>query len=379
MFAFKDYFKILSKLVSFDTQSSDILAFDNNNKELIEYAAEFLEDLGFKVELTLLPNGKYNLAANLNGKNGGMMLSSHTDTVPCDAKFWQSDPFELIQKGENLYGLGACDMKGFAALSLFLAKNIAENGSKKPLHISLTADEETSMIGARHFTNRSDVSPDLIIIGEPSSLHCISAHKGYMARKAVFKGKSCHSSDPRHGINAIKLAFLFVNELNLFEQELKTYNDERFLVSYPTINIGAIHGGDSINRVCAEAELLFDVRPTPLFDAKKIDRRLSEITEKINERFVNAVSIEIPYPDIDVFDNKNKQILSIFEELLDEKAIGVNYCTEASLLKNLGSTVVFGPGNIANAHQIDEHIEICEIERCYYLLEKIYGKLYSVK
>ena len=99
MFAFKDYFKILSKLVSFDTQSSDILAFDNNNKELIEYAAEFLEDLGFKVELTLLPNGKYNLAANLNGKNGGMMLSSHTDTVPCDAKFWQSDPFELIQKG----------------------------------------------------------------------------------------------------------------------------------------------------------------------------------------------------------------------------------------------------------------------------------------
>lgn len=379
MFAFKDYFKILSKLVSFDTQSSDILAFDNNNKELIEYAAEFLEDLGFKVELTLLPNGKYNLAANLNGKNGGMMLSSHTDTVPCAAKFWQSDPFELIQKGENLYGLGACDMKGFAALSLFLAKNIAENGSKKPLHISLTADEETSMIGARHFTNRSDVSPDLIIIGEPSSLHCISAHKGYMARKAVFKGKSCHSSDPRHGINAIKLAFLFVNELNLFEQELKTYSDERFLVSYPTINIGAIHGGDSINRVCAEAELLFDVRPTPLFDAKKIDRRLSEITEKINERFVNAVSIEIPYPDIDVFDNKNKQILSIFEELLDEKAIGVNYCTEASLLKNLGSTVVFGPGNIANAHQIDEHIEICEIERCYYLLEKIYGKLYSVK
>ena len=85
---------------------------------------------------------------------------------------------------------------------------------------------------------------------------------------------------------------------------------------------------------------------------------------------------EKEYPDIDVFDNKNRHILSIFEELLGEDSIGVNYCTEASLLKNLGSTVVFGPGNIANAHQIDEHIEIGEIEKCYYLLEKIYGKLY---
>lgn len=375
MFAFKDYFEILSSLVAFDTQSSDILAFDKSNKELIEYAAGFLEALGFKVELTALSNGKYNLAANLNGKNGGLMLSSHTDTVPCDAKLWQSDPFVLTQKGEKLYGLGSCDMKGFAALSLYFAKHIAGSGSTKPLHIALTADEETSMSGARNFIENKELSPDLIIIGEPSSLHCISAHKGYMARRAVFKGKSCHSSDPSLGINAIKLAFLFVNELNLFESELESYKDERFLVAYPTINIGAIHGGDSINRVCAQAELLFDVRPTPLFDAKKIDERLSKIAAKINERFSNAVSIEIPYPDIDVFDNNNKRVLSIFEELLSEKAVGVNYCTEASLLKNLGSTVVFGPGNIANAHQIDEHIDICEIERCYYLLEQIYGKL----
>ena len=375
MFAFKDYFEILSKLVSFDTQSSDILAFDKSNKELIEYAAGFLEALGFKVELMPLSNGKYNLLANLNGKDGGLMLSSHTDTVPCDAKLWQSDPFLLTQKGEKLYGLGACDMKGFAALSLYLAKNIVQSGSKKPLSIALTADEETSMLGARNFINKRDFSPDLIIIGEPSSLHCISAHKGYMARRAVFKGKSCHSSDPSLGINAIKLAFLFVNELNLLESELKSYRDERFLVPYPTINIGATHGGDSINRVCAEVELLFDVRPTPFFDAEKIDARLNEITAKINESFPNAVSIEIPYPDIDVFDNKNKQVLSIFEELLGEKPIGVNYCTEASLLKNLGPTVVCGPGNIANAHQIDEHINICEIEKCCYLLEKIYGKL----
>ncbi|WP_303962305.1 acetylornithine deacetylase [Succinatimonas hippei] len=376
MFAFNDYFEILRRLVSFDTQSSDISVFDKSNKELIEYAANFLEDLGFKVELMPLPNGKYNLMAALNGKDGGVMLSSHTDTVPCDVKLWQSDPFELIQKGEKLYGLGACDMKGFAALSLYFAKSIAQRGSNKPLQVVLTADEETSMIGAQNFINSKDVAPDLIIIGEPSSLHCISAHKGYMARKAVFKGKSCHSSDPSQGINAIKLASLFINELDLFERELKTYRDERFSVPYPTINIGALHGGDSINRVCAEAELLFDVRPTPFFEAKKIDKRLRSIIETINERFADAVALEILYPDIDVFDNKNRHILSIFEELLGEDSIGVNYCTEASLLKNLGSTVVFGPGNIANAHQIDEHIEIGEIEKCYYLLEKIYGKLY---
>ena len=110
MFAFNDYFEILRRLVSFDTQSSDISVFDKSNKELIEYAANFLEGLGFKVELMPLPNGKYNLMAALNGKDGGVMLSSHTDTVPCDAKLWQSDQFELIQKGEKLYGLGACDM-----------------------------------------------------------------------------------------------------------------------------------------------------------------------------------------------------------------------------------------------------------------------------
>lgn len=375
MFSFDEYFAVLSKLVSFDTQSSDIASFDKSNKNLIDFAADWLRQLKFEVTVIKLVNGKYNLLASFNGRKGGLLLSGHTDTVPCDADLWSSDPFVLTKKDNCLYGLGSCDMKGFVALALCFAKNAVKSGYAYPLQIVLTADEETSMLGAQSFIKAPGVKPELIIIGEPSSLKCISAHKGYMARKVVFKGKSCHSSDPEQGINAIKIAGAFINELNLLEQELKQYKDGRFLVPYPTLNPGAIKGGDSVNRVCPEVVLLFDLRPTPKFDAFEADQRIKDISRKLNEVFNGAITIEVPYPDIDVFDNDNRKVADLFNEVLGEKSIGVNYCTEASLMKKVAPTVVFGPGDIANAHQVDEHIDIEQIHRSYEVLEKIYAKL----
>ena len=371
----EDYVKILSDLVAFDTESSDLAEFDKSNFELIKYARSFFENLGFSVETTEVNTGKYNLIASFGDKNGGLLLSGHTDTVPCDKALWQSDPFILTQKGSRLYGLGSCDMKGFLALAMCFAKKVKSFKKSTPLHILMTADEETSMIGASSFIKSNSVNPDVVIIGEPTSLDCICTHKGYMARKVTIKGRSCHSSDPKSGINAIKIAGEVIEELNRFEDRLKQYQDKRFSVTYPTLNIGVIKGGDSVNRVCPFAEILFDVRPTSMFDADKVNQELQLIKNKLNEKYSGAIDIMELYPDIDPFDNNNEEVLALFKQVTGKDGIGVNYCTEASFLNKIGDVVVMGAGDIANAHQIDEYIDLNEAYKCYDIITKIYNLL----
>lgn len=238
---------------------------------------------------------------------------------------------------------------------------------------------------------------DLIVIGEPTQMQAVIAHKGWMARTLKVQGKTAHSSNPDAGSNAISLLSPVLNQLLEFSNELKTtYRDERFAVPYVTLNLGHIHGGQAHNTVCDNVELDFDVRPIPCFNNQQIQERLQEITDKANAKLVQAnqepcFSLTIPFADIDCFENTSLASLNLlkqailqlkdqaieFAEQLDPEFKCVNYCTEASLLQKLGPCVVMGPGNIAQAHQENEFIELKQLQLCLELLRTLTLKMHS--
>lgn len=366
-----DYISLLSSLVGFNTISSTTKTEDHSNFQLINFAQTFFEQHGFKTETYTLDNGKYNLLASYGTSDGGVLLAGHSDTVPCTVADWSTNPFILTLKNNNLYGLGSCDMKGFIALMLYIAATLDKSTIKKRLSFLITADEETSMCGAQDFVRQCHSSYDLIIVGEPTELTPIVAHKGYMCEELHFKGKACHSSNPALGINAISMAYDAIGLLEQLQEDFKSYHDERFHVPYPTLNLGAIHGGDSSNRVCDYVKLLFDVRPMGSIDTVCVNKKLDALVDKLNVKYENRVQLVKSYGDTECFDNKDQKLVSMLEQYIGKHSICEAYCTEASFLQQLGPVIVYGPGSIKCAHMIDEHIAIDEVKKAYETMTKI--------
>ncbi|OTQ38818.1 acetylornithine deacetylase, partial [Gilliamella apicola] len=229
---------------------------DYSNKLLIDKLASWFSDLGFTIDIQPVPNtrDKYNMLATYtndeNSTQGGLLLSGHSDTVPFDEGQWTKDPFKLTEENNNLYGLGTADMKGFFAFILDALRDIDLKKLTKPIYVLATADEETSMAGASFFARQTQLQPDCTIIGEPTSLIPIRAHKGFLSNSIKVIGKSGHSSDPDKGINAIEIMHLVIERLLLLKQKFKEqYHNEGFSVPYPTLNLGVINGGDAANRI----------------------------------------------------------------------------------------------------------------------------------
>lgn len=367
------YFSILKDLVGMNTISANVGDIDRTNRPLIEYAEKFLKDCGFEVsilDIDVLP-GKNNLYATWGEGEGGLLLSGHSDTVPCKSEDWSSDPFTLTLRGNEAFGLGSCDMKGFIALMLCFARQASELGIKKRLGILITADEESSMDGAIDFAKKCRDRYDLIVIGEPTRLEPMVSHKGYMCNEFVFTGKSCHSSNPALGVNAIDIAYDAITMLKELQAQFMSYKDERFEVPYPTLNVGAIHGGDCSNRLCDEARILFDVRLMGEMNAGKVNPLLQGIVDRLNEKYPGRTAFNKIYADIDCFENKNREVIGKVEKLVECKSICEGYCTEASMLQALGSVVVYGPGSIKFAHKVDERIDLTEVETGYERLLRV--------
>ncbi|MBU2040286.1 MAG: acetylornithine deacetylase [Gammaproteobacteria bacterium] len=368
-----DLISRLTTLIAHNSISSVLPEYDESNLPVINTLAQWFSELGFACEILPLEGfpGKANLIATLGRGDGGLVLSGHTDTVPCNPERWQSDPFTLTERDGRFYGLGTCDMKGFFALVLEALKHYQASDFKQPLIILATADEESSMCGARALAQQGKPKARYAVVGEPTSLKPIRMHKGIMMESVRLTGKAGHSSNPDLGINALDAMVPVMNELMNLRRDLAgRYQNAHFAVQVPTLNLGCIHGGDNPNRICGSCELAFDLRTLPGMSnddlREEIRQRLNPIAEQNRVEF----SFEPLFPGVNSFETAaTSPLVQAAERLTGHTSAAVNYATEAPFLQELGiDTIVLGPGNIDQAHQVDEYLAQDQIEPCVELL-----------
>ncbi len=370
------FIELYRALIATPSISATDSALDQSNEALINLLAGWFADLGFRVEIQPVPDTrhKFNLLASIGenfvGKkssgegSGGLLLAGHTDTVPYDEGRWTRDPFTLTENDNKLYGLGTADMKGFFAFILDAVRDIDASTLSKPLYILATADEETTMAGARYFAASTQLRPDFAIIGEPTSLQPVRAHKGHISNAIRITGQSGHSSDPARGVNAIDLMHESITELMKLRTTLQErYNNPAFAIPYPTMNFGHINGGDAANRICACCELHMDIRPLPGLTLSDLDELMTEALAPVSARWPGRLSIDQLHPPIPGYEcPTDHHMVGVIEELLGERTAVVNYCTEAPFIQQICPTLVLGPGSINQAHQPDEFIDMAFIE-----------------
>ncbi|GAA5106147.1 acetylornithine deacetylase [Orbus sasakiae] len=361
------FIQIYNELITIPTISSVTNEkLDYSNKALIDKLANWFADLGFSISIQPVTGtrNKFNLLASYsndsNHTQGGLLLSGHTDTVPFDEGQWTKDPFKLTEQNNKWYGLGTADMKGFFAFILESLRDIDLKTLQKPLHILATADEEITMAGAVHFAKTATLQPDCTIIGEPTSLIPIRAHKGFVSNVIRVIGKSGHSSDPEKGINAIEVMHLVIERLLQLKQKLKDeYHNESFAVPYPTMNLGIIHGGDAANRICGCCELVMDIRALPEMDIHSLFDILCHSLKPVMDKYPNRIEVKYEVDPIPGYEcKKDEPALQEVEKLLNQSAQTVNYSTEAPYLNQISPTIVLGPGSIEQAHQPDEFVDM---------------------
>lgn len=369
------FLTMYSELIALPTISSIEANEDQSNRTLIELLATWLQDLGFHTDIIAVEgsNDKYNLLATYGEGEGGLLLAGHTDTVPFDEGRWTFNPFKLTEKDGKFYGLGTADMKGFFAFVLDAVQQIDLTQLTKPLRILATADEETTMLGTRTFIQHAHIRPDCAVIGEPTSLKPVRAHKGHIGKGLRIIGKTGHSSDPTKGINAIELMHEATGYLMQLRNELKQkYHHADFDIPYPTMNFGAIQGGDAVNRICACCELHFDIRPLPNISLTDLDEMLQEKLAPMFAQYGDRLSIRNLHEPTPGYECAHSaQVVQVVEKLLGEKCEVVNYCTEAPFIQQLCPTLVLGPGSIEQAHQPDEFMSADFIQPTRDLLSKM--------
>lgn len=379
-----DFTTALQELISSPSISSTSEHWDQGNKEIIYLLSGWFESLGFSITIQEVPNtrDKYNLLAKLGSGEGGLLLAGHSDTVPFDENRWQSDPFSIIEKDNKFFGLGTCDMKGFFAFILQACKGLNPKSLKKPLYILATADEETTMAGARFFAQSQDIKPDVAIIGEPTNLVPIVMHKGHMSHKISIEGQSGHSSKPSLGVNAIEIMYQVIGVLlTLKEQLAVNYKSTEFDVPSPTLNLGAIKGGDNANRICGYCDLDIDMRSLPGMTDDELITCLTDSLKPLAEKYPGRITVNELHPSSPSFkQSQPSDLIETAEHFSGHKCCAVNYATEAPFIQELGcQTIVMGPGSIDQAHQPNEFLALSEISKTDELLINMINKYCLLK
>ncbi|WP_072395955.1 acetylornithine deacetylase [Hyphomicrobium sp. CS1GBMeth3] len=371
--------EILARLVAFDTTSH------KSNRALIAFVADYLSEHGVESHLVPTEDGeKASLVATIGPEDvPGIGLSGHTDVVPADPAAWTSDPFTLREANGRLYGRGTADMKGYLACVLALVPELKRRSLKVPMHILFSYDEEVGCIGVRpmiaELGNRLP-KPRAVIVGEPTSMAVVDAHKGPVRWNVSITGHAAHSSMAHLGVNAIAAAARLIGKLSEIEAELADLPpDPRFTPPYPTLQVTEIEGGIAANIVPASCSFVFDIRAMPGLDIDAIERRLVEFAETeclpAMRRIAPEAAIEIRQANrVPPFAaEQSSDIVALALKLAGENATSaVSYATEAGLFQVGGMpSVVCGPGDIAQAHTADEWIAISEIDRCLAFLERL--------
>ena len=370
---------VLRDLIAFDTTSR------NSNLPLIEFVADYLSDRGATTRLIPSTDGaKANLFCTIGPDiPGGVVLSGHSDVVPVDGQDWSTDPFTLTEANGKLYGRGSADMKGFIACTLAMTTRFAEMDLRRPLHYAFSYDEEIGCLGVGRLIDaiRSELPrPAAVIVGEPTGMQIATAHKGICAMTTTVRGREAHSSRPQDGVNAIDTAASLVSYLyRLCDELAETARDERFEPPYTTFNVGQITGGDAINIIARECLLNWEFRPIPGSDPDRIIARVEAwVKDELLPRmqatdpscYIENIC-EFVVPPLDAPDGSVPEVIA-------REATGLNstgtvaFVTEASLFADAGiPAIVCGPGDIAQAHQPDEFIEVSQLDACLGFLERI--------
>ena len=358
---------MVSRLIETPSVSSVTPALDMGNLGVIHLLANWLNDLNYTVDIQLLENrhGKANLIATLGSGEDGLVLAGHTDTVPYDQHSWHFDPFKATESEGRLYGLGTSDMKSYLALAVAAARQFESRDLSRPLTILATADEESSMVGAKSLLARDTRLGRYCVIGEPTNLVPVRLHKGIMMEAIRLRGRSGHSSDPALGNSALEGMHVVIQSLLNFRKELQTrFCHPGFDVSTPTLNLGHIHGGDNPNRICGECDLYLDLRPLPGMD-------INETRQALRERVLDSlVGLDLNCEFEALFDGvpametpANSHIVKLAEQITGDQAKAVAFATEGPYFNRLGmETVILGPGDVAQAHQPDEYLKLDRIQ-----------------
>ncbi len=364
---------LLSQLIAFDTTSR------NSNLDFIEFLKARLEPYGIRSELTFDDNRKKaNLFATLGDSNEpGIVLSGHTDVVPVDGQDWSSEPFHSVIKNHKMYGRGACDMKGFIAIALTGIEEILEADLATPIHFAFSYDEEVGCLGVSGLLRelkKRPVQPKACIIGEPTGMAVIRAHKGMLFKRCCIRGKSAHSSLVDQGVNANTVAARIISCIDSMQQRIQQEGpfDYEFDPPYTTLHSGVIHGGTVNNIIPAQCRFDFEIRNLPDQPTLPLFRQIERYVEKQLLPRMHAVSTQTgvdwhtlaKYPGMNTA--ADDSLISAVSALLNtpEKPGKVSYGTEGGHFQTAGiPTVICGPGSIEQAHKPDEYIDLDQLTR----------------
>lgn len=362
--------EMLSKLVSFNTESQ------RSNLDLIHFCRDYLTGLGVESHLAPSPEGdKANLYATIGPRTeGGVVLSGHTDVVPVAGQAWTSDPWTLTERDGKLYGRGACDMKGFDAIALALVPEMLAAPLKRPIHIALSYDEEVGCRGARVLIQKmveDGMAPSAVIVGEPSMMKVVTGHKGGLRMRTAVRGHAVHSSRIDIGVSAVMVAGELIHWHNetMARNKAQASASNGFEPPYSTLHVGVVEGGTAVNIAAEHCSFTHEVRCIPgerqedyvaLYRAK-----LAEI-EPIMKAIAPATGIDFEVTsDTPAMGPETDGAAEALCRRLtgDNGRHVVAYGTEGGLFQRAGwSTVVCGPGDIAQAHQPDEFLSVAQLE-----------------
>jgi len=373
----------LSRLIAFDTTSR------HSNLALIHDCADYLESLGLKPWLSHnADQSKANLFATIaaadGNTEGGLILSGHTDVVPTDGQTWQSDPYRADIREGRLYGRGSADMKGFIAAVLAAAPAMVQAGLKRPLHIALSYDEEIGCLGAPVMIaelQKRGLTPEHCIVGEPTSMRMVVAHKGIHTFRCAVHGKAAHSSLTPQGVNAIEYAAKLIVFINELAGRLKARHDTDpdYDVPFSTLSVNTIAGGIAGNIVPQLCEFEFDYRNLPHMSpadiTAPIEAHIREVLQPQMQAVEAACRIDMRHGEnVPAMPEAEAALLHdlITQLVQDSSRLKVAYATEGGQFQQAGiATVICGPGNIEQAHKADEFVELSQLARCDAFLHKL--------
>ena len=379
---FKNSLKILTDLIAFKTISGE----DNN--ALINYCDDILKKNGATSFKTYDEEKKrVNLFATLKSKKTSnkkpVIFSGHTDVVPV-SKNWSTDPFVATVKNNKIFGRGTCDMKGFIACTLAYAPIFGKTNLDRDIHFSFTFDEETACQGAPILIKelkKREISSGICIVGEPTNMKIVDAHKGCYEYTTHFEGLAGHGSKPEKGVNAVEFATKYINKLMELRETLKSNAPKNCIFDppYTTLQIGGISGGIARNVIADKCRVDWELRPVIKKDGEFVNNQMEEFVNTVllpemKKIFAGSkITKEIIGEIIGFEREKNSDACEFISNLTgDNSKEVVSFGTEAGLFQEIGiSTVVCGPGSIEQAHKVDEFITLEQINKCLTLLKDI--------
>lgn len=372
---------ILGDLVGFPTVTSE------SNLELIEYVVDRIEALATDIRLSHDESGsKANLFATFGPLiEGGVVLSGHCDVVPADEPDWTGGPFMAMRRDQRIYGRGTSDMKGFLACAVAMAAEFAAAPLMRPVHIAVTFDEEVGCRGAPILLDdlgRAGIKPAVAVVGEPTGMTVVTAHKGMHEYTTTIRGRESHASLPAHGVNAVHYGARFVSRLLQLGAALEERAPDTSPYDPPhtTISVGTIGGGMARNVVAAECVIEWEMRPVNRSDAEfvtdEIDRFAGSLLEEMRETDPEASIVTVTEGAVTGLEQDGSPAVRMVLELVGGAGDVVSFGTEAGIYQDAGiPAIVCGPGDIDVAHRPNEYISLDQLADCLDFMERLRARL----